>query len=256
MIFYFSATGNTQYAAQRLAQATGDYTVSIRECMRDGRRSFTLKTNENFGIVTPTYFQGMPLFLQEFLSSLKLEDEGRTHYAYAVSTCGVSYGSAGTQAVRAAEKAGIHLDATFRIRTVDNWNPYFDMNDAAYIRSAEKTAEKDLKEVCAKAAAREKGIYLADTFGSKKEAELAAAYEESRKTSLFQVSDACVGCGTCAAQCPIQAITIQDGRPVWSKESCLLCLGCVHKCPKNAIAYTQATIGHGQYVNPHISSVV
>ena len=106
------------------------------------------------------------------------------------------------------------------------------------------------------AAVQEKGIYLADTFGSKKEAELAAAYEESRKTSLFQVSDACVGCGTCAAQCPIQAITLQDGRPVWSKESCLLCLGCVHKCPKNAIAYTQATIGHGQYVNPHISSVV
>ena len=139
MVFYFSATGNTQYAAQRLAQATGDYTVSIRECMRDGRRSFTLKTNENFGIVTPTYFQGMPLFLREFLSSLKLEDEGGTHYAYAVSTCGVSYGSAGTQAVRAAEKAGIHLDATFRIRMVDNWNPYFDMNDAAYIRSAEKT---------------------------------------------------------------------------------------------------------------------
>ena len=194
MVFYFSATGNTQYAAQRLAQATGDYTVSIRECMRDGRRSFTLKTNENFGIVTPTYFQGMPLFLREFLSSLKLEDEGGTHYAYAVSTCGVSYGSAGTQAVRAAEKAGIHLDATFRIRMVDNW--------------------------------------------------------------LFQVSDACVGCGTCAAQCPIQAITLQVGRPVWSKESCLLCLGCVHKCPKNAIAYTQATIGHGQYVNPHISSVV
>ena len=80
---------NTQYAAQRLAQATGDYTVSIWEYMRDGRRSFTLKANENFGIVTPTYFQGMPLFLQEFLSSLKLEDGGRTHYTYAVSTCGV-----------------------------------------------------------------------------------------------------------------------------------------------------------------------
>ena len=63
MIFYFSATGNTQYAAQRIAEATGDYTVSIRQCMADGRRAFPLKEHENFGIIMPTYFQGMPLFL-------------------------------------------------------------------------------------------------------------------------------------------------------------------------------------------------
>ena len=31
MIFCFSQRNNTQYAAQRLAQATGDYTVSIWE---------------------------------------------------------------------------------------------------------------------------------------------------------------------------------------------------------------------------------
>lgn len=255
MILYFSATGNTQYAAQRIARVSGDSIVSIRECLQNGTHSFSLKENENFGIATPTYFQGMPLFLQDFLASIHLNDGGGKHYAYAVSTCGVSYGNAGSQAVRAAKQAGIHLDATFRVRMVDNWNPYFDMNDADYIRSAEETAEEDLKEVCARIAAKETGVYLEDSFEHKKEEELAAAYDESRKTSLFQVNDTCVGCGTCTAQCPVKAITVQNGKPVWIQDQCLLCLGCVHKCPKNAIAYTEETIGHGQYSNPHIQEV-
>lgn len=256
MIFYFSATGNTQYAAKRIADATGDTMISIRECIREGRHDFHLKENENFGIVMPTYFQGVPLFLQEFMESLALTMNGIEHYAYAVSTCGVSYGNSGSEAVRAAEKAGIHLDATFRIRMVDNWNPYFDMTDRDYIRTAEESAEADLLEVCTKIAAKEKGVYLEDAFDDKQAKELAANYEESRRTEFFKVNDACVGCGVCTGQCPVGAIKLQDQRPAWIKEKCLLCLGCVHKCPMNAIAYTDETIGHGQYTNPHVTAIV
>lgn len=210
MILYFSATGNTQYAAQRIAEATKDTVVSIRDCMREGRKVFHLQENENFG----------------------------------------------SEAVRVAEKAGLHLDATFRIRMVDNWNPYFDMTDKEYIDAAEQRAETDLAEVCASVAAKEKGVYLPDSFDHKQEEELAVSYEESRKTQLFKVNDSCVGCGVCAAQCPVGAIEVQNKKPVWVKEKCLLCLGCVHKCPMNAIAYTDDTIGHGQYTNSHISEIV
>lgn len=256
MILYFSATGNTQYAAKRIADATDDVMVSIRECLSSGRRNFHLKENENFGLVMPTYFQGMPLFLQEFVENLTLTRDGTEHYAYAVATCGVSYGNFGPEAVRVAGKAGIHLDATFRIRMVDNWNPYFDMTDKEYIDAAEQRAEADLAEVCASVATKEKDVYLPDSFDHKQEKELAASYEESRKTQLFRVNETCVGCGVCEGQCPVEAIEMQNKKPVWVKEKCLLCLGCVHKCPMNAIAYTEDTIGHGQYTNPHISEII
>lgn len=256
MILYFSATGNTQYAAQRIAEATGDTLISIRDCMREERNVFHLQKNENFGMVMPTYFQGMPLFLQEFAENLRLTMDGKEHYAYAVATCGVSYGNFGSEAVRIAGKAGIHLDATFRIRMVDNWNPYFDMTDREYIDAAERRAEEDIAKVCVSVAAKEKNIYLPDSFDPEQEKELAASYEESRETKLFKVNDACVGCGTCAGQCPVGAIELQSQKPVWKKEKCLLCLGCVHKCPVNAIAYTDDTIGHGQYTNPHIFKIM
>ena len=40
MILYFSATGNCKYVASRLAQAEGQETLSIVDCIRDGRYAF------------------------------------------------------------------------------------------------------------------------------------------------------------------------------------------------------------------------
>ena len=256
MILYFSATGNTQYVADCIAKATKDTVVSIRNCMHDKRYSFHLQDNESLGIIMPTYFQGMPLFLQEFVEKLTVTMEGAEHYAYAVATCGVNYGNFGSEAVRTAKKAGIHLDATFCIHMVDNWNPYFDMTDKEYIEKAERNAEADIAKICTSIVNREKGVYLEDNFNQNKEKELAVSYEESRKTELFKVSDSCINCGVCTRQCPAGAIGMKNERPIWIKEKCFLCLGCVHKCPRNAIAYTEATIGHGQYTNPHVTEIL
>ncbi|GJM57236.1 EFR1 family ferrodoxin [uncultured Dubosiella sp.] len=255
MILYFSATGNIQYAVQQIAKATGDTIVSIRNHIEDEHPRFHLKDHENFGIVMPTYFQGLPAFVQDFLKMMKLTMDGTDHYAYSVATCGMSDGNFGSQAVKAMKNSGLALDSTLCIRMVDNWNPHFDMTDRSYIEQAEQRTETDIEKVCAQIAAKEKGIFLPDHFGHDKEEELAKAYEQSRKTENFTVNESCIGCGMCARQCPVHAIGIKHKSPEWIKEQCILCLGCVHKCPKNAIAYTENTIGHGQYTNPNIKTI-
>ena len=63
MIFYFSATGNSQYIAQRLAEVTGETLVSITECLLPGER---------VGFVTPVYFFGLPSIVSEFIRNLDL----------------------------------------------------------------------------------------------------------------------------------------------------------------------------------------
>ena len=69
----------------------------------------------------------------------------------------------------------------------------------------------------------------------------------------LHVEDDCIGCGLCARKCPVQAIEIRDGKPVWVKEQCALCLRCLHLCPKFAIQYGNGrTRKHGQYRNPHV----
>ena len=77
-------------------------------------------------------------------------------------------------------------------------------------------------------------------------------YDNACQTNNFTVASACVGCSLCERQCPCHVIKVENGKPVWTKDKCTLCLGCVHRCPVNAIAYTEATKNHGQYFNPHV----
>lgn len=45
----------------------------------------------------------------------------------------------------------------------------------------------------------------------------------------------CTGCGTCVANCPVQAITM-DPLPVYDRERCIHCLCCQELCPQGAVA--------------------
>lgn len=47
--------------------------------------------------------------------------------------------------------------------------------------------------------------------------------------------DLCVACGTCAAACPISAITEGDDAYEVNQETCVGCGSCYNVCPANAI---------------------
>lgn len=54
MILYFSATGNSEYIAKRIAAETDDIPVSITDYYKKQIFSFNEKY-ETLGIVSPTY---------------------------------------------------------------------------------------------------------------------------------------------------------------------------------------------------------
>jgi ferredoxin len=57
-----------------------------------------------------------------------------------------------------------------------------------------------------------------------------------------QISTNCITCGACLWECPTEAISPGDPRPIVDKNSCTECYGffgesqCIVVCPANAIA--------------------
>ena len=51
----------------------------------------------------------------------------------------------------------------------------------------------------------------------------------------FKITDACLACGSCAEQCPVEAISEGDGIFVIDPDVCVSCGSCAEQCPAEAI---------------------
>ena len=49
-------------------------------------------------------------------------------------------------------------------------------------------------------------------------------------------ADDCVSCGTCAEECPVEAISQGDESYVIDEDACLSCGSCAGACPCEAIS--------------------
>ncbi|MDO5344133.1 MAG: 4Fe-4S binding protein [Lachnospiraceae bacterium] len=52
----------------------------------------------------------------------------------------------------------------------------------------------------------------------------------------YVISDECVACGTCAEECPAEAIHEGDGKYEIDADACLECGTCEAACPTGAIS--------------------
>ena len=50
------------------------------------------------------------------------------------------------------------------------------------------------------------------------------------------ISDSCISCGACAAQCPVNAISEGDGKYEIDAATCIDCGACEGGCPVGAIS--------------------
>ena len=50
----------------------------------------------------------------------------------------------------------------------------------------------------------------------------------------YKISDMCIECGTCAENCPVNAIEPGDGKYVINPAKCIECGTCSYSCPVGA----------------------
>jgi pyruvate formate lyase activating enzyme len=72
------------------------------------------------------------------------------------------------------------------------------------------------------------------------------------KPQISYFSEKCLGCGTCVAVCPNNAIQLVNGKAIRDRELCTVCGTCVAACPNNVLEI----IGKEMSVNELIEIVI
>lgn len=248
MIFYFSGTGNSLYAARQLGKKYGEDIVDM-SLESNKAKEYVIKDKENVGFVFPVYFYSVNDIVSKFIESMNLKCNENT-YVYAVVTCGASIGGCGSLLKQKLAKKGIILKAVYPLVMPDNAMIYYSIKSKEENEKIFESSLLELDKICAKLDEKS-STKFGGTFISKL---LLFVYHRLLSTRKFKVEESCISCGECANNCPEKSIEMVDGKPVWKKDKCVKCLSCINRCPKAAIQYGHFTKKRHRYENTHISN--
>ena len=251
MIVYFSGTGNTRWAAQRLAAATGERLLFIPDELNTACE-YTLETDERIGICFPVHGWQPPHIVREFVRRMNISNAAG-HYAYALCTCGDSTGLAVKMLGEELAVKGIVLQSCQSLTMPESYVclPFMYTDTPEREREKKATASQQLAVYETIVRDRQAG-YSQLTLGLTPwtfSHVIGAYFNRFMITdSKFTVdADVCIHCGRCAEVCPVGDITFSE-TPIWKNDSsCTCCLSCYHHCPVHAINYGRITRRRGQY---------
>jgi len=249
MIFYFTATGNSKYIADKIAAETGDRLINIADCVQAVDFVFTLTDGESVGFVVPVYWFGIPMIVAEFLQKLRISPQPA--HTYAVLNCGATTANAARQI-----RQWLPLDAEFGVAMVDNYPAIYKLASAEAADQRLDKAEPAIAAICGHIKNKSRGDFN-DRKGPLPQfvsRALYPVYKLGRKTRRFTVNQDCTGCGLCEKICPRQAIALESGSPVWTAPRCETCFACLHRCPTQAINYGRSAV-NGRYLNPRVQHI-
>lgn len=255
MIYYFSGTRNSRYAAMRLGGLLEEEvrfiptTDPCAEVIAEGK-------DRSVGFVFPVYAWGTPPIVLDFIARLPegfFESARETGVpVWCVATCGDETGMAVDMLRKGLEKRGIKLAGAWSLIMP---NVYVLL--PGFGTDSKETEERKLKEAVGRLehiadrigeGIREEDVHL----GTWPRVKTALVYPLFKKwgvnTKKWHYTEACIGCGKCARACPVENIAMTDGRPKWGSD-CTSCCACYHVCPTRGAQYGNITRNAGQFYN-------
>lgn len=270
MIFYFSGTGNSKWAAKTLALETGDTLVSIPEVLNSDC-TFTLEKDEHIGFIFPIHGWRVPSIVKDFLSKLSIKTKGEDssihkHTSFCLVTAGDSIGKAIERFQKMLNSVAVgnsmELKAVYSLIMPESYVglPGMDVDTKEKEIEKKEFASKQLKEFSKML----KQLPYTDNqqvwgweqlkrgpIPSFLSGPVGAFFERILVTDkpFHVISRRCVKCGICANVCPVEDIKGGLGyEPEWQHNGkCLTCFSCYHHCPHHAIEFGKRTRKKGQY---------
>ena len=242
MVLYFSGTGNSRYAAKKIAQITGDELVSIGQKIKSGDFG-EIRSEKPLVFVGPVYAGRLPRVMEDYIRKVKFSG---TQRAYFVVTCAQMPWDTVQYVEKLCAEKGF---ASLGFNSVVMPQGYIagggtqpkEVNDRI-LEEAEPKINSIAETI------RKKQMLPKEQPGKAMMSRVLNPIMYSMMISAkgFRATEKCTGCGKCAQRCPLNNIRLTNGKPVWGNQ-CTHCMACIAGCPQEAIEYGKKTAGKPRY---------
>ena len=240
MILYFSGTGNSRHAAEKLAELTRDEARPLAEGMASAKPR-AVNSKNPLVFVCPVHYGKLPKIVEEYIERTPFTGSKE---AFFIVTCSGSVGSAEKQVLKLCSKKGLRFRGFLSLLMPEN--DIIDKTATPKEKAAELIAKADetLERIAGQIHRNEMLRYEEPAGGGR--SALENLFSPFKGAKGFTVSVGCDGCGKCAELCPVKNVTLQNGKPQWGA-NCTRCTACINGCPHGAIEYKNKTQGKERY---------
>ena len=244
-IFYFSGTGNTWWASERIAEELTKHgfranAYSIEQVT--GKETFALiEKSSIIGLGFPIYGSDAPRIFHDFIHALPEQKAQKPVLGFVTQMAWSGDG------INFLEEELISNG--YRIRWAMEFNmpnnialPIFPLpysSDFSKFKPHLEKCSQKITDLCAKIAKnevyRQHNRWIHSAAGWIQRGPFRLVHDWGRK--FWSVDpDACTSCERCAQICPVENIRMGYGLPIYSS-GCVYCMRCFNYCPTLAIHY-------------------
>lgn len=247
MVLYYTGTGNSEYVAKKIGEQIGDEVINLFDKIR-GHDYSEIYSDRPFVIVYPTYAWQMPRILKGFMQKTAFAGNKSVYF---VATCGDSMGNMPKYLSEFCSQKGFTYMGCAEVIMPENYIAMFNAPEKEKAVKIVKNADVVIKNIVD--VIRHNGTIPKKKVGTFAKISSgmvnAIFYPVFVSAKKFYATDACIGCGNCVKVCPLNNVSLNEGKPVW-EDQCTHCMACICKCPKEAIEYGSKSKGKPRYQCP------